>query len=145
MTHDLVPAGPALPLLGRWARELDAEFAGPAIPPQDIEGLAAEIDRTLVPADRADVDRAVARIVGVFRKADLENAQIYMASLLEDLAGYPADVLERTVVEVRRTCKFFPTIAEVVTIAERLVAVSRRRRSIVADQLFWHRSREAGP
>src|SRR5690348_2201543 len=83
------------------------------LPPEgDLVMMRDELARALAPAGQDRADCAMEMLLGAYREPALVDPEIFAASFVEDLSEYPVDILVAMVREVRRTHKFFPTIAE---------------------------------
>lgn len=65
-------------------------------------------------------------LLGSYPSPNLQDPEIYMASVVSLLVGYPLWAGEAGVKKVTRTCKFVPCIAEIVPVLDEEVRVARR-------------------
>jgi hypothetical protein len=116
-------------VLEKYAPALAAEDA--AIPADDLPLLRRALVARLQPAARVNVATAVMVLAGSFKLgSSVEDPEIFVSGMIEELAEYPVDILEAAVRSARRSLKSLPSIAEMVAIAEALVA--ERRAQLVA-------------
>ncbi len=87
---------------------------------EDLPALIEALEEALLPAPEDAVRQSCAMIVGSFPQAQPGAPEIYTGGMLQELSEFPADILEGTVREVRRTLKFLPAISEVYAIASKL-------------------------
>ena len=112
------------------------------VPRADLVVIEEELRRGLAPATTTQTITAVAVLLGAYRKADLEDPDIFAASLVDDLSEYPPDILVEMVRKVRRTLKWSPTISECREVCERLIGVRRAQAHAVESMLREHERRE---
>jgi hypothetical protein len=74
--------------------------------------------------------------------SSVEDPEIFVSGMIEELAGYPADILETAIRHARRTLRCLPAIAEMVKICEDLV--SDRRRQLAALERIEAQRRRGG-
>ncbi len=122
-TINKAPGAPAPAPIPDW--ELRA--MGPAVRAysplmtfEDLPALIEALEDALLPAPEDAVRQSCAMIVGSFPQAQPGAPEIYTGGMLQELSEFPADILEATVREVRRTLKFLPAISEVYEIADKL-------------------------
>jgi len=114
------------------------------IAPDHLSMLRESIDASLKPAPLADIRKAVAVLVASFKiPSNLEDPPMFTRLLINDLAMYPADILDEAIRRARRTFKWLPSIAEMVEICEQLVG-ERRSWLRTVDQMMdeHHRRRK---
>lgn len=129
-----IKAGDAPALLGRYASVLD-RFSGSSVtdsgnlvPCRDLPALRAALNARLAPAALEQTGMAVAVIMGSFKIPNsIDNAEIFVRSMIAELAGYPAHVLEAALSKARRTVDWLPSIAEMVRFCDGLMAEERAR------------------
>ena len=98
----------------------------PSMTLDDVPALIEALEVALLPASEDAVRKCCAMIVGSFPQAQPGAPEIYTGGMLQEMAEFPADILEATVREVRRTLKFLPSISEVYAIANDLRRERRR-------------------
>lgn len=151
MTQDLaIIASPALPTVARCREQLDAiGSSGDAaavlqlIPRPVLDVVIAELEQASAPASAKERQVAILAVIGSFRRSDLEAPDVFVAALMEDLAGYPAVVLSEAARIVRRRHVFFPAIAEIVRAAEEAAEPLRHRHRAARLLLAEHDRRQA--
>ena len=90
------------------------------LPPKaELATAADEIETALIPAPEKMVEKAIAVMLAGY--PSFRPEPLYIAGLVSDLGAYPLDVVIAVTNEIRRTQKFFPTHAEILTLAESLV------------------------
>jgi hypothetical protein len=133
---------PADAVLEKYAPALAAEDA--AIPAEDLPLLRRALVARLQPAARVDVAAAVMVLAGSFKLGShVEDPEIFVSGMIDELAEYPVDVLEAAVRRARRSLKCLPSIAEMVAIAEALVA-ERRGQLAALERIAARRGRAEG-
>ena len=87
----------------------------------------------MAPADRTWMAQQLAGLFACYPPSDMPRVawQAAIAAYLESLAHWPRDIAAQAFRQARETCKFRPTIAEIVEIGEPLMA--RRRRTLAPD------------
>ena len=122
-----------MPTVERYAHLLTRYEGQPATPGRlvrrsDLAAVIGELEGALMPASGELVQFEVTKLLGGFaptlRNIPEGDQRILAVSLAEDLGAYPDDVIRKTVRHARRTLRFF-SIAEVVAIADELVAERR--------------------
>jgi len=114
------------------------------IAPDHLSMLRESIDASLKPAPLADIRKAVAVLVASFKiPSNLEDPPMFTRLMINDLAIYPADILDEAIRRARRMFKWLPSIAEMVEICDQLIG-ERRSWLRTADQMMeeHHRRRE---
>jgi hypothetical protein len=102
-------------------REEDQEAK--LVPKDELPSLIAEIEQRLAPAKPADVAKAVAMLFASFKIGDVvQDPKVFGQLMREELAEFPADVLQEAVRQARRTLKWLPSIAEMIDICSNLSA-----------------------
>jgi hypothetical protein len=102
------------------------------VPKDELPSLVAEIEQRLAPAKPADVAKAVAMLFASFKVGDvLQDPKVFGQLMREELAEFPADVLEEGVRHARRTLKWLPSIAEMIEICAEIRAPLRQPLSVV--------------
>jgi hypothetical protein len=96
------------------------------VPRAVLPAVIRDLQLALRPASENELRMAVARLTTSYPTARPPSPEGYILALLEELSGYPADVVIAAVREVRRTVKFLPAVAEVVEAAEKHVRDRRR-------------------
>jgi hypothetical protein len=92
------------------------------IEPDHLAILREAIDANLRPAPLEKIRKAVALIVASFKiPSNLEDPPTFTRLMINDLAVYPADILNKAISHARRTFKWLPSIAEIVEICDQLV------------------------
>ncbi len=91
------------------------DTSSPLIPRADLPALIAALESTLKPASPKEVAGAAGLIATAWpfawQRLDEQTAEAFAAQLNEELPRYPADVLRKAVVSLRRAQKFAPAIA----------------------------------
>jgi len=100
------------------------------IAPDHLATLRHAIEASLTPASPADVAKAVAVISVSFKVPGpdvLKDPRAFSALMINDLDGYPADILNEAIQRLRRDPKirFVPAIGEIVGICDELVGERR--------------------
>lgn len=102
------------------------------LPIDDLRRIVSEIEGGLRPAGGDAAAKWARFLVGAYPKkgkdGQVNDSKIFMHSLRYDLEGFPEDIIEQAVHEVRRTCIFFPTCAEVYQAAD---ALRRERNALL--------------
>ena len=91
------------------------------LPARVLDAVITELEPHCRPDMPEHLLACVTATLGCFRDNTLASPEILVRGFVEEMAGYPADVIEDTARELRRTSKFMPTIAEAVEIANRLL------------------------
>lgn len=86
----------------------------------EVDGLANIASEVLSISTPGVVKREVANLIGSFPNAAVANPEIYLSALVYDLLDkhIPDAVTVLTCRQIRRTCKFVPSISEVLETAE---------------------------
>jgi hypothetical protein len=93
------------------------------VPKDELPNLIAEIEQRLAPAKPSDVAKAVAMLFASFKIGDVvQDPKVFGQLMREELAEFPADVLQEAVRQARRTLKWLPSIAEMIDICSNLRA-----------------------
>ena len=133
-------AAPADAVLEKYASALAREDA--AIPAEDLPPLRRLLVARLQPAARVDVAAAVMVLAGSFKLGNhIEDPEIFVSGMIDELSEYPADILEAAVRSARRSLRSLPSIAEMVAIAEALIA-ERRAQLAALERIAAKRGRE---
>ena len=87
------------------------------------------------PADRMWLTKQLAALFACYPPSDMPQVawQAAAGAYLESLAHWPPDIAVQAFRRARETCRFRPTIAELVAIGEPLVAQRRRIREPVSN------------
>ena len=117
------------------------------IAPDRLATLRHAIEASLTPASRADVAKAVAVISVSFKVPGpdvLKDPRAFSLLMINDLDGYPADILDEAIRHLRRDPKnrFVPAIGEIVGICEQLVGERRlwlRTVDRMMEEHHWRR------
>lgn len=96
--------------------------------PAEEAELRRELTEANEPVPLPALQQAIKRMVGSYPQAGPADPRAYILAAAEHLSEYPADVVAAACREVVRTCRFLPSVAELVEIAEE--KVSRRRRAL---------------
>jgi hypothetical protein len=142
----VIPKGAELHEQLRHLFEASGEIGADSqlIAPDHLSMLRESIDASLKPAPLADIRKAVAVLVASFKiPSNLEDPPMFTRLMINDLAMYPADILDEASRRARRMFKWLPSIAEMVEICDQLVG-ERRSWLRTADQMMeeHHRRRE---
>lgn len=118
--------------------------------------LKRELVAANAPATVDDLERSIMKMVGAFPQRGPVDSRPYVLALAENLAEYPADVVQAACREIVRNSKFPPSVAEVVEVAERrverrrfalrsvcAVPAERERRRLAEEQEREHREAAA--
>ena len=104
-----------------------------SVPPSLSEAQAAEVRRRLAiaceraaPAPREQIAAMILKLAAVVRIPEMAAIETMTEIMIEELSDVSPEVLENTFRHWIRTQKFFPTIAELLEIAEPLMATLRR-------------------
>jgi len=112
------------------------------IPLDHLSMLNEVIEASLKPAARADLAKAVAVLFASFKVGDvLEDRPAFTRLMIAELAVYPTDILERAIIQARRTIKWLPSIAEMIAICNELFDERRSQLYIVQRMIGEHRRR----
>ncbi|MEJ0068335.1 MAG: hypothetical protein WDO24_05955 [Pseudomonadota bacterium] len=102
---------------------------GPAtrlIPKTELPTVIEALERRVQPASERKIKEIMLMFGGAwpsaFSKADPTAVELFTLQLGQDLSEFPADILEQTLVEMRTTLKFAPSIAEIYQVAKRLAS-----------------------
>ena len=103
-----------------------------SVPPSLSEAQAAEVRRRLAiareratPASREEIAAMILKLAAVVRIPELAAIETMTEIMIEELSDVSPEVLENTFCHWIRTQKFFPTIAELLEIAEPQMATLR--------------------
>ena len=139
---------PALPTATRYAQQLErdnshlvAYSTTPSVslvPQDDLRKILKEIDLSLIPAPAKRGQATAALILGPFRKSDVNDPSVYLGALLKELSRYSIDVHHELIGRIHRGCRFCPSIAEVVELADAIVAERKIVRIWAERQLREH-------
>jgi hypothetical protein len=138
MTDVVIPKGAELHEQLRHLFEPSGEIGehSQLIAPDHLSMLRESIDASLKPAPLVDIRKAVAVLVASFKiPSNLEDPPMFTRLMINDLAIYPADILDEAIRRARRTFKWLPSIAEMVEICDQLVG-ERRSWLRTADQMM---------
>ena len=104
-----------------------------SVPPSLSEAQAAEVRRRLAiareraaSAPREEIAAMILKLAAVVRIPELAAIETMTEIMIEELSDVSSEVLENTFRHWIRTQKFFPTIAELLEIAEPQMATLRR-------------------
>ena len=104
-----------------------------SVPPLLSEAQAAEVRRRLAiareraaPAPREQIAAMILKLAATVRIPEMAAIETMTEIMIEELSDVSPEVLEHTFRHWIRTQKFFPTIAELLEIAEPLMATLRR-------------------
>lgn len=96
-------------------------------PLAEIEQARVELVRWIeARPSPAQVRQNIARLVLAYPQLKAETSEVYIAALESEASGYPLDVLVTACRAVLRSCKFVPSVAELVEQCES--AMEKRRR-----------------
>lgn len=89
-----------------------------------IPSALAAVEASLRPASQTEIVTMLTRLLAHFPLGDRSAAQvkILLADYASDLAELPADILNTTAERYRRDGKFWPKVAELIDIAEPMLA-----------------------
>jgi len=92
-----------------------------------LPALRAALEAALEPADLESTRKRAVLLLGSFKVADglLSNPEIFVRGLTEELAQFPGDVQDNVIRKLRRTCRWLPSIGEVVECCEELMCGRR--------------------
>ena len=112
------------------------------IPLDHLSILNEVIEASLKPAARADLAKAVALLFASFKVGDvLEDRPAFTRLMIAELAVYPTDILERAIIQARRTIKWLPSIAEMIAICNEFFDERGSQLYIVQRMIGEHRRR----
>jgi hypothetical protein len=113
------------------------------LPVAVLEASRAELVQLMQPCDKTEAGKWAASLLKGYppRKEGEADPKVYVRSLAFDLSEFPADIVERTVHEIRRSQKFLPACAEVYQHATKLMDARRRMLSVVEAQQREHERR----
>ena len=112
------------------------------IPLDHLSMLNEVIEASLKPAARADLAKAVALLFASFKVGDvLEDRPAFTRLMIAELAVYPTDILERAIIQARRTIKWLPSIAEMIAICNEFFDERGSQLYIVQRMIGEHRRR----
>src|ERR1700732_2995164 len=112
------------------------------IPLDHLSMLDEVIEASLKPAARADLAKAVAVLFASFKGGDvLEDRPAFTRLMTAELAVYPTDILERAIIQARRTIKWLPSIADMIAILNAFFYKRRSQLYIVQRMIGEHRRR----
>lgn len=144
-------ARPSPTLMQKWEARLkpfegldydrDTSPPLPIMAKDDLISLDAEIHGAMLPS-RREAYVAAGLIIGSYRKADLQDPATYSAALVDELSEYASQIFPDLVREIRRNFKWFPTICEIVEVADRLVKPLHKQRRLISSMLREHERRE---
>ena len=96
-------------------------------PLAEIEQARVELVRSIeARPSPAQARQNIARLVLAYPQLKPETSEVYIAALESEASGYPLDVLVTACRAVLRSCKFVPTVAELVEQCE--AGMEKRRR-----------------
>lgn len=97
------------------------------LPIERLGSLRHQIQQSLKPASRTDISMAVAVLAASFKIGNvLEDRGAFAMAMIEELAGYPVDVIDTAIRTARRTLSWLPSIAEMVALCD--AAINPRHR-----------------
>lgn len=99
----------------------------------------AELEAANEPVALDDLQNAIGRMVEAYPQAAKQDRRGYALALFEQLGEYPRDVVAGACREMVRTCKFLPSVAELVEACDRL---SEKRRTALAALAYVSTERE---
>jgi hypothetical protein len=119
-------------LLLRWpSREL--------VPLVALTQLRSEIEAALRPAERREVEIAVAALAASLKMPPtIEDPAKFGEAMAIELAGYPADIFAEAISRARRTLDWFPSIKEMLAICDELIAPRLRQLDAVSAMEMEH-------
>jgi hypothetical protein len=121
---------------------IDAYTVLPAA--ETLPALRKQAEAALRPASCLEVAQIVALLGASFKSADVfEDRNAFGLAMIEELGDCPADVLHEAMRTARRTLKWFPSIAEIVTICDGLMAGRRADLHTISRIEHEHARRQA--
>lgn len=106
-----------------------------------LASLRCQIQQSLTPASRTDRSKAVAVLAASFKIGDvLEDRGAFALAMIEELDGYPLDVIDTAIRTARRTLNWLPSIAEMITLCDAAMN-PRLRRLHSIDRMEGERER----
>ena len=111
------------------------------LPPSALNGIIQEQNAHLIPADKETKIDAAQFLVGSYPVSQLKEPEIFLRSLNMLLDGYPADILRIGMIELIKTNKWLPSIAEVTEKLDRLKFARSAVKSRAENQLKEHEKR----
>lgn len=129
----------------KYGKYLDISLkSGQLLPPHIIEKIISELEVALIPAGKDVAERWAKFLIGAYPSREMNDADIFARSLTFDMAQFPEDIIEKAVHDVRLSCKFLPTCAEVFEVCERYrkYRAEKLRLAKVCKQRHEHRERE---
>ena len=116
------------------------------LPVADLDRLTAAITRLSQPASPKERGGAIAQIVATWpyghQRAEATAATIWMQQLDEDLTEFPAWCISTVIKQLRRTLKFFPSIAEIYQPCSKQMMLMRQRQEAIRHHQQEHEHRE---
>ena len=134
-----------LAMTNRYGKYLDISLrSGQLMPLHIVEKIIDELEVALIPAGKDVAKKWAKFLIGAYPSRQMNDADIFTRSLIFDMAGFPEDIIEKSVHDVRRACKFLPTCAEVFEVCERYRKdrAEKLRLAKVCKQLHEQRERE---
>jgi hypothetical protein len=160
--RNVVPVASAS-LIDRYAEELTPRFTWDSfegnwltnpinretklIPAEVLPSLIVLLTGRLRPANHRQVVEVMAMIAAAWpyahQKADASLMEMFAEQLAEELRPFPADLLVEVVKNLRRTCTFAPSIAEICKEADRLMEGRRTMLKRAQQHRDQHARRQA--
>ena len=129
----------------KYGKYLDISLkSGQLMPPHIIEKIISELEVALIPSGKDVAERWAKFLIGAYPAREMNDANIFARSMTFDMAQFPEDIIEKSVHDVRRACKFLPTCAEVFEVCERYRKdrAEKLRMAKACKQLHEQRKRE---
>lgn len=102
-----------------------------------------ELVGALVPATAVKIAEITGLLIASFPVRAVVDADTFLRTMAADLKPFPLDILIEVCADIRRTLKFFPTIADVYERADRLRRNRERLLATVRAQIREHDRRDA--
>lgn len=108
------------PIFAQHAGSIYPTHGGPRISRETIQAIRVELVSALATTTEPRHARAAAaKLVASYPNGKPLDFKVYLQGLADELSRYAPDVVAAAVIQVRRTVKFLPSIAEVVEACER--------------------------
>jgi hypothetical protein len=113
------------------------------VPLDALAALEHEIEASLEPAHPRQISIAVAALGAWLQiPPSIEDPERFGKAMEEELAGYPADILNEAVLQARRTLDWYPSIRAMIGICEQLIKPRREESCAIWQMRAEHHRRQ---
>jgi hypothetical protein len=145
----IVPTNCDLMPTARWARENGYRLGNAwqradhqLIPPDKAKALAGEVRRALEPAGKRAAAPLARQLLCCFPMLNSPDPQGYAAMVANELATLPADLAAATADILTKVLRFPPSRAEILAVANKLIAKRRDMLEDAESHIREHERRE---